>query len=76
MFEATLFEKSYVDLHKSNGFSYSVVKNIDPTFSLGMEESVHRWFRLTPSYSPALVRHLLRYLDCDETTLLLDPFLN
>ncbi|MCJ7811780.1 site-specific DNA-methyltransferase [bacterium] len=75
MFEATLFEKSYVDLHKTNGFRYSVVNNINPTFNLGMEESVHRWFRLTPSYSPELIRHLLSYLDCDETTLLLDPFL-
>src|ERR1019366_3411035 len=46
----------------------------DITFSPGQQESVHRWYRLTPSYSPGLVRFFLNEMGCTEKSLLLDPF--
>jgi len=70
-----LFETPYTNIHREYGIkiSYPVVKDV--TFAGGMKESVHRWFRLTPSYSPEVVRLLFKYLRCDQSKLVLDPFL-
>lgn len=75
MLQMELFEKPYTDMHKQHGIKLSFPPVKDPTFEGGMNESVHRWFRLTPSYSPELVRFLFRWLECDKSTVVLDPFL-
>jgi hypothetical protein len=46
----------------------------DITFIAGQGESVHRWYRLTPSFSPGLVRFFLKEFGVDRTSLVLDPF--
>src|SRR5688572_21206784 len=44
------------------------------TFKAGLATHVHRWFRLTPSFSPDLVRHMLGKLGSEAGELVLDPF--
>ena len=46
----------------------------DITFLSGQRESIHRWYRLTPSFSPGLVRYFLNYFGARSTSLVLDPF--
>ena len=46
----------------------------DITFFAGQAESVHRWYRLTPSYSPGLVRFFIREFGIGRESLVLDPF--
>jgi len=69
-----LFEVAHA-YHHTASFPSRTIDIGDVTFLDGQREPIHRWFRLTPSYSPTLVRYFLRYLQCDETTLILDPFL-
>lgn len=69
-----LFEAAHAYPHAAS-FPSRTVDIGDVTFLDGQKEPIHRWFRLTPSYSPTLVRYFLRHLQCDETTLILDPFL-
>jgi hypothetical protein len=57
-----------------SGFRYEEVNIGDITFKAGQTESVHRWFRLTPSFSPNLVRFLLRELGVTQEAFVLDPF--
>lgn len=63
----------YKNLEKS-GFKYEEVNIGDITFKPGQTESVHRWYRLTPSYSPNLVRFLLKEFDVAQDNLVFDPF--
>lgn len=44
------------------------------TFKAGLAAHVHRWFRLTPSFGPDLVREMLCRLDCKKDEVVLDPF--
>ena len=44
------------------------------TFKGGMEEPVHRWFRLTPSFGPQLVRDVMDEFGVGEGSTVLDPF--
>lgn len=46
----------------------------DITFLPGQQEGVHRWYRLTPSFSPSLVRHFIEYFNVDKASMVLDPF--
>ncbi len=46
----------------------------DITFQSGQREPVHRWYRLTPSYAPSLVRFFLREFSVGSGDLVLDPF--
>lgn len=46
----------------------------DITFLSGQSESVHRWYRLTPSYSPGLVRFFIQEFKIGSDALVLDPF--
>lgn len=75
MFQLELFEPTYADQYTQHGFTFLVPKVGDVTFLNGLNEPVHRWFRLTPSYSPELVRFLAAELECTPQTLLCDPFL-
>jgi hypothetical protein len=44
------------------------------TFLAGLSASVHRWFRLTPSFGPDLVRKMLADMGTDDGHTVLDPF--
>jgi hypothetical protein len=44
------------------------------TFLAGLSASVHRWFRLTPSFGPALVRKMLGDMETGDGHTVLDPF--
>ena len=44
------------------------------TFKGGMKEPVHRWFRLTPSFGPQLVRDVFEELGVNQDATVLDPF--
>lgn len=44
------------------------------TFKAGLAAHVHRWFRLTPSFGPDLVREMLGQLECNKDEVVLDPF--
>lgn len=44
------------------------------TFLAGLSASVHRWFRLTPSFGPDLVRKMLADMETDDEHTVLDPF--
>ena len=46
----------------------------DITFQTGQKESVHKWYRLTPSFSPGVVRFFLSYFDIERNSVVLDPF--
>ncbi|WP_249094375.1 site-specific DNA-methyltransferase [Argonema galeatum] len=46
----------------------------DITFASGQNESIHRWYRLTPSFSPSLVRYFFNYFEVGDNSLVLDPF--
>lgn len=63
----------YKNIEKS-GFEYEEVNIGDITFKPGQLESVHRWYRLTPSYSPNLVRFLLKEFGATESNFVFDPF--
>lgn len=64
------FEKNI----EKSGFDYQKIDIGDITFKAGQLESVHRWYRLTPSYSPSLVRFLIQELQIDREHFVLDPF--
>ena len=63
----------YKNLEKS-GFKYEEVNIGDITFKPGQTESIHRWYRLTPSYSPNLVRFLAKEFDVTQNAFVFDPF--
>ena len=44
------------------------------TFLAGVSASVHRWFRLTPSFGPDLVRKMLADMETEDGHTVLDPF--
>jgi len=46
----------------------------DITFQSGQKESIHRWYRLTPSFSPEVIRYFLSYFKIDKNAVVLDPF--
>ncbi|ACK73145.1 conserved hypothetical protein [Gloeothece citriformis PCC 7424] len=57
-----------------SGFNYQEIDIGDITFKAGQLESIHRWYRLTPSYSPGLVRFLIEQLKVTQNDFILDPF--
>ena len=44
------------------------------TFKAGLSVNIHRWFRLTPSFGPDLVREMMNQLQAQPGELVLDPF--
>lgn len=64
----------YIEIYEKNNVKYEVLNVSDVTFKAGTKEPVHSWFRLTPSYSPELVRFFLDYLDCAKDEIIFDPF--
>lgn len=59
---------------EASGFNYEEVNIGDITFKTGQTEAVHKWYRLTPSYSPNLVRYLLKEFDVKQDDFVFDPF--
>lgn len=59
---------------EESGFNYQEVDLGDITFKAGQIEPVHRWYRLTPSYSPSLVRFLINEFKIDREHFVVDPF--
>ncbi|MHB8523464.1 MAG: DNA methyltransferase [Limisphaerales bacterium] len=53
---------------------YNRVSRSAATFKSGLDAPVHRWFRLTPSFGPDLVRQMLAELNTRKDELVLDPF--
>lgn len=53
---------------------YRPVPAAEATFRNGASERFHRWFRLTPSFGPELVRKMLNDLGCSSHDMVLDPF--
>ena len=61
---------------KRNGFTvvHRPLQSRHATFKGGMEEPVHRWFRLTPSFGPHLVRDVMTEFGIKQDSTVLDPF--
>ena len=59
---------------QDSGFDYQELDIGDITFKAGQVEAVHRWYRLTPSYSPGLVRFLIEEFEISRDRFVLDPF--
>jgi len=59
---------------QESGFDYQELDIGDITFKAGQLEPVHRWYRLTPSYSPGLVRFLIKEFEIYPDHFVLDPF--
>jgi tRNA G10 N-methylase Trm11 len=57
-----------------NKLVYSQIRSGHATFKAGLSAPVHRWFRLTPSFGPDLVREMLLTLECGTDDVVLDPF--
>lgn len=64
----------YIEIYEKNNVKYEVLNVSDVTFKAGTKEAVHSWFRLTPSYSPELVRFFIEYLKCSKDEIVFDPF--
>lgn len=57
-----------------NAVRYNHIPVQKSTFKAGLSTHVHRWFRLTPSFGPDLVREMLQKLSCSKGEVVLDPF--
>ena len=57
-----------------NAVCYNHIPVQQSTFKAGLSARVHRWFRLTPSFGPDLVREMLQNLSCSKDDVILDPF--
>jgi len=70
-------EKKSIQLALSTDFKI-IVEDNDPykiTYKGSVGLPIHRWVRLTPSFSPQLVSRLLREFKCDHRSKVLDPFM-
>lgn len=63
-----------LDFRESDKVVYNSIPTKKATFKAGLEVPIHRWFRLTPSYSPDLVIEMLNSMDCAAGDVVLDPF--
>ncbi|QFS35131.1 class I SAM-dependent methyltransferase [Burkholderia cepacia] len=57
-----------------NTISYNHIPVKQSTFKGGLGASIHRWFRLTPSFGPELVVEMMSKLGCQASDIVLDPF--
>lgn len=67
-------DKHFYDNIKDSGFCYREISIGDITFKQGQSEQIHRWYRLTPSYSPGLVRYFINKFSVGHDDLVFDPF--
>ncbi len=54
--------------------TYDKIHVSKSTFLDGLNEPVHRWFRLTPSFAPSLVDEMLNETGTCKGSVVLDPF--
>lgn len=73
-FSPQLIGDNYIETISKEGFVIREVDIGDITFRGGQREGVHRWFRLTPSYSPNLVRYFLKEFKATSKDIIFDPF--
>jgi hypothetical protein len=59
---------------KDRNYTLAEVDIGDITFQAGQQESAHRWYRLTPSFAPSLVRFFLAEFGVSRDALVFDPF--
>jgi tRNA G10 N-methylase Trm11 len=72
-FDHLLFPSNEVDSVKGKVI-YNGIPVEQATFMAGLSTRVHRWFRLTPSFGPYLVREMLSTLNCGSKDAVLDAF--
>lgn len=70
------FDKLLVDDASQLGgrLKYNRMSRNAVTFKAGLDAPIHRWFRLTPSFGPDLVRQILSEVEAQRGELVLDPF--
>ncbi|MCB2141273.1 site-specific DNA-methyltransferase [bacterium] len=68
-----MFDLPIFDI-RNNEISYNNIHIRNSTFKGGVDKLAHRWFRLTPSFGPDLVDHVLDHFGFNEETIVLDPF--
>lgn len=66
--------KCYFENIRSTGMVLQTVDIGDITFKAGLSEPIHRWYRLTPSFSPNLVRYFLKEFNTTKEDTIFDPF--
>ena len=66
MIQLALFDDNYTTHYIQQDFTFKFPQISGVTFLNGLSEPVHRWFRLTPSYSPELVRFFVKELEMAE----------
>lgn len=66
----TLQEKIYIN----DKIFYEAIPASIATFKSGTDKPFHRWFRLTPSFGPDLVRLMLKELQYKQGEFVLDPY--
>jgi DNA modification methylase len=71
---APIERDDYIDQIRGTGLKTVEIDIGDITFLGGQSEPIHRWFRLTPSYSPNLVRFFLKHFNATKADLVFDPF--
>jgi hypothetical protein len=59
---------------EKESLTYNFVHRDLATFKSGLAKEVHKWFRLTPSFSPDLVRSTLEHFGYEQKSKVLDPF--
>jgi len=64
----------FVGLKDKYEISYLDLKPEEITFKGKLNEPVHSWFRLTPSYSPYLVRLIIQRMELGKDKKVLEPF--
>ncbi len=62
------------DTENVNKIAYKLMKPKEVTFKGGLEFPIHRWFVLTPSFSPILVNEMLHETKTTKNHVVLDPF--
>lgn len=77
--QLSLFDNYSIDLEftkniKRHCYDLDEIDIGDITFTGGQQETIHRWYRLTPSFSPSLVRYFLRIFNANQNSLVFDPF--
>lgn len=63
-----------LDFVEPDKIIYRNIPSKKTTFKAGLKVPVHRWFRLTPSFSPDLVIEMLNTMNCSTGDVVLDPF--
>ncbi len=68
------YNKCFFSNIKKSGLIFENANIGDITFKGAIEEPIHRWYRLTPSFSPNLVRYFIEKFNISEHDIVLDPF--